>query len=330
MASTGGRKEKVKRLRRTELAVPGSSTKMMGKAADSSADEVFLDLEDSVGPSEKESARAKVVQALKGLDWTGKVVAVRINALDTKLAYRDLIQVVELAGDRVDTIILPKVRRPEDVCFVDTLLTQIEENVGLEKRIGIEALIETAEGLTRVEEIARASSRLEALIFGPADFAASVGVPNLSIGAHRMDYPGHLWHFAMSRIVAAARAAGLQAVDGPFGSYTDLDGVRASAQMARTLGYDGKWAVHPAQIGVITEVFTPSEELVRQALAFAQRYRESADGDGLGVVALQGQMIDGASLRMVEELLGRAEMVEKAGKAGPGQQRVEGENGDHH
>ena len=302
------------RLRRTELAVPGSSPRMMRSAAASTADEVFLDLEDSVAPSEKEPARAKIVQALKELDWSGKVVCVRINGLDTKLAYRDLIEVVEPAGQYIDTIMVPKVRRPEDVYFVDTLLTQIEEYAGIGRRIGIEAQIENGEGLANVERIAFASPRLETIIFGPGDFAASVGVPNLSIGAHKMDYPGHVWHYVMSRIIAAARAAGLQAIDGPFGSYLDLDGVRDSAQIARTLGYDGKWAVHPAQIDVINEVFTPSEELIRQALAFAERYKRATEIEGLGAVALDGQMIDGASLRMVNELLRRAEQIERAGK----------------
>jgi len=302
------------RLRRTELAVPASSMKMMRSASRSTADEVFLDLEDSVSPGQKELARANVVQALKELDWTGKVVAVRINGLDTKLAYRDLIEVVEAAGQRLDAIMVPKVRCPEDVYFVDTLLTQIEEQVSIDKRIGIEAMIENAMGLGNVERIALASRRLETLVFGPADYAASVGVPNLSIGAHAMDYPGHVWHYAMSRVVAAAKAAGLQAVDGPFGSYTDLEGVRKSAQMARTLGYDGKWAVHPAQIDVINDVFTPSDELIRQAMAFVERYRGPEGTNGQGVVAMDGQMIDGASLRIVDDLLRRAEMVEKAGK----------------
>ncbi len=297
------------RLRRTELAVPASSIKMMRHAAGSSADEVFLDLEDSVAPTQKHTARTNVVQALRELDWAGKVVAIRINGLDTKLAYRDLIEVVEAAGRHLDTIIVPKVRGPEDLYFVDTLLTQIEEQVGIDRPIGIEALIETALGLANVEKIAFGSRRLEALIFGPGDFAASVGVPDLSIGSHGMDYPGHVWHYAMSRVVAAAKAAGLQAVDGPYGSYTDLEGVRASARMARTLGYDGKWAVHPAQIDAITEVFTPSEELVRRALAFVERYRGASEAKAQGVVSLDGQMIDGASLRIADNLLRQATAI---------------------
>ncbi len=291
--------------------------KMMVGASSSDADEVFLDLEDAVAPSQKEPSRAQIVRALKELDWTGKVTCVRINGLDTKLAYRDLIEVVEPAGQYIDTIMVPKVRRPEDVYFVDTLLTQIEEYVGIENRIGIEAQIENGEGLVNVDKIAFASPRLETIIFGPGDFAASMGVPNLSIGTHKMEYPGHVWHHAMSRIIAAARAAGLQAMDGPFGSYADLEGVRASAQMARTLGYDGKWAVHPAQIEVINEVFTPSAELVRQARAFAERYERATEIEGLGAVALDGQMIDGASLRMVNELLRRAEMVKMRKASAP-------------
>ena len=196
------------RLRRTQLAVPGSSMKMMRSASSSNADEVFLDLEDSVAPAEKEPSRAKIVQALKEFDWTGKVICVRINGLDTQLAYRDIIEVVEAAGQYLDTIMVPKVRRPEDVYFVDTLLTQIEENVGIEKRIGIEAQIENAEGLINVDRTAFASPRLETIIFGPGDFAAAMSGPTLSIGDHTMDYPGHIWKYVMSRIVGAALPAG--------------------------------------------------------------------------------------------------------------------------
>lgn len=305
------------RLRRSQLAVPGSNVRMIGQAAASTADQVFLDLEDSVAPSQKEDARRNVAEALKTLDWAGKVVGVRVNGLDTGLAYRDIIQVVESGGERLDTVILPKVGRPEDICFVDTLLTQIEQRMGLNRRIGIEALIETAEGLVNVEKVVYASRRLETIIFGPADFAASVGVPSLNIGAQPLDYPGHLWHFPMVRIVAAAKAAGLQAIDGPFGAYQDLEGLRRVAQMARALGYDGKWAVHPAQIEVIHEVFTPSEEQVKQAMAFAEHYRHLANGDGRGVAALGGQMVDEASLRMAQELLRRADMVESAKRTVP-------------
>ena len=303
------------RLRRSQLAVPGSNAKMIRQAAASAADQVFLDLEDSVAPSEKERARQNVVEALTTLDWAGKVVCIRVNGLDTGLAYQDIIQVVESGGEHLDTVMLPKVRRPEDVCFVDTLLTQIEQRTGLNRRIGIEALIETAEGLVNVEKVAFSSRRLETIIFGPADFAASVGVPGLNIGAQPLNYPGHLWHFPMVRIVAAAKAAGLQAMDGPFGAYRDLDGLRASAEMARALGYDGKWAVHPAQIEVIHQVFTPSEEQVRQAIAFAEHYRGLSSGDGTGVTAVGGQMVDEASLRMAQELLRRAELVETGGRS---------------
>jgi citrate lyase subunit beta/citryl-CoA lyase len=288
---------------------------MMRSASASTADEVFLDLEDSVAPAEKEPSRAKIVQALKELDWSGKVICVRINGLDTKLAYRDIIEVVEAAGQYLDTIMVPKVRRPDDVYFVDTLLTQIEENVGIEKRIGIEAQIENAEGLINVDRTAFASPRLETIIFGPGDFAASMSVPNLSIGAHKMEYPGHIWHYVMSRIVVAARAAGLQAMDGPFGSYTNLEGLRDSAKMAFNLGFDGKWAVHPAQIDVVNEVFTPSEEMIQQAVAFGERYKRATEIEGLGAVALDGQMIDGASLRMVHSLLRRSDLIKETEKA---------------
>jgi citrate lyase subunit beta / citryl-CoA lyase len=300
------------RIRRSQLAVPGSSPKMIRQAAGSAADHVFLDLEDSVAASRKEESRRNVVEGLKTLDWGGKTVCVRINGLDTALAYRDIIEIVESAGERLDTVMVPKVRCPEDIYFVDTLLSQIEQRMGLKKRIGIEALIETAEGLVNVEKVAFSSRRLESLIFGPADFAASVGVPGLNIGAQPISYPGHLWHFPMFRIVTAAKAAGLQAIDGPFGAYQDLEGLRTAAEMARALGYDGKWAVHPAQIEVVHQVFTPSEEQVRHARAFAAHYSSLAAGDGTGAMAMDGQMVDEASLKMAQDLLRRAEMAEGA------------------
>ncbi len=301
------------RIRRSQLAVPGSSPKMIKKAAESGADEVFLDLEDSVAPSRKEEARQHVIDGLRTLDWSGKTVSVRINGLDTGLAYREIIEIVEQAGEHLDTVMVPKIRRPEDVCFVDTLLGQIERRIGLSKRIGIEVLIETTEGLVNVEKVAFASPRLECLIFGAGDFAASLGVPSLNIGAQPHVYPGHLWHFPMMRIVVAAKAAGLQATDGPFGAYQDLEGLREVAQMAGALGFDGKWAIHPSQIDVVHQVFTPTEEEVRHARAFSEQYSDLAT-QGTGVTTIRGQMVDEASLKMAQEILRRAELIQ-GGKA---------------
>ncbi len=297
------------RLRRSQLAVPGASPKMIRQAAASGADEVFLDLEDSVAPSRKEEARANVIEGLKNLDWSGKTVSVRINGLGTSLAYRDIIEIAEEAGEQLDTVMVPKVARPEDVYFVDTLLSQIERRTGLSRRIGIEVLIETAEGLVNVEKIAFAGLRLESLIFGAGDFAASIEVPSLNIGAQPISYPSHLWHFPMMRIVTAARAAGLQAIDGPYGAYQDLEGLRVAAGTARALGFDGKWAVHPAQIEVVHQLFTPTEEEVRQASAFVEHYSNLSAGSGTGVMTLGGQMVDEASLKMAQQVLRRAELA---------------------
>ncbi len=285
---------------------------MIRQAAASTADQVFLDLEDSVAPARKEEARHNVAEGLRTLDWASKTTCVRINGLETALAYQDIIEVVEAAGKNLDTVMVPKVRCPEDVYFVDTLLGQIEQRMGLDRRIGIEALIETAEGLVNVEKIAFASRRLETLIFGAGDFAASMGVPSLNIGAQPFGYPGHLWHFPMVRIVAAAKAARLQAIDGPFGAYQDMEGLRTVAQTARALGFDGKWAVHPAQIEVVHQVFTPTEEEVRQARAFMEHYDGIAADSGTGAITINGQMVDEASLKMARELLRRADLADGA------------------
>jgi citrate lyase beta subunit len=260
---------------RSELAVPGSNTRMIEKAAGSDADVVFLDLEDAVAPTEKIAARATVVAGLREREWGTKSVAFRVNPLDTPFFYRDLIEVVEGAGDAVSLIVVPKVNRPEDIFVVDTLLTQLEAALELPGRIGIEAQIETAEGLVNCEKIAAASTRVEALTFGPGDFAASAGMPSAQIGVpDEWDarYPGHRWHYAMSRIVIAARAAGVRAIDGPYADFRDQDGLRRSCEIARGLGFDGKWGIHPAQIPVINDVFSPSDEEVAWARRVLAEY----------------------------------------------------------
>jgi citrate lyase subunit beta/citryl-CoA lyase len=293
------------RTERSELAVPASNPRMIDKALASDADVAFLDLEDAVAPSEKPHARAHVIAALRDKDWKGKPGAYRINALDSPFCYRDLIEVVEAAGDRLDFVVVPKVNRPEDVHVVATLLGQIEQSVGIDRRIGIEVQIETAEGLINCERIAAASPRVEAIIFGPGDYAASVAMPLTQIGVPDEwddSYPGHRWHYPMSRLLVAGRAAGIRVVDGPFADFRDEEGFRRSCRVARALGFDGKWCIHPAQIVIANEVFSPSAA----ELAWAQKVLDTyaaATASGLGAIAIDGKMIDAASIRMAERTL---------------------------
>ena len=294
---------------RSVLAVPASNLGMAEKALASQADAVFLDLEDAVAPDEKAEARGKIVQALQELDWGDRPTLYRSNALDTPYFYRDVIEVVEEAGDRLDSILIPKVQRPEDLHVAATLLYQTELSAGLEPgKIKIEGQIESARGLVSVDGIAVATGRLMALHFGPGDFAASVRMPQTSIGV--MDewdevYPGHRFHYAMQRIVVAARAADLRAVDGPVADYRDEDGLRKSCLLARSLGFDGKWCIHPAQIETVNEVFQPTEEETEWAKKVLKAYEE-ASAAGRGAITLDGQMIDAASIRMARNTLDQA------------------------
>ena len=294
---------------RSVLAVPASNLGMAEKALASPADAVFLDLEDAVAPDEKAEARGKIVQALQELDWGDRPTLYRSNALDTPYFYRDVIEVVEEAGDRLDSILIPKVQRPEDLHVAATLLYQTELSAGLEPgKIKIEGQIESARGLVSVDGIASATGRLMALHFGPGDFAASVRMPQTSIGV--MDewdevYPGHRFHYAMQRIVVAARAADLRAVDGPVADYRDEDGLRKSCLLARSLGFDGKWCIHPAQIETVNEVFQPTEEETGWAKKVLEAYEE-ANAAGRGAITLDGQMIDAASIRMARNTLDQA------------------------
>jgi citrate lyase subunit beta/citryl-CoA lyase len=279
---------------------------MAEKALVSAADAVFLDLEDAVVPDEKADARGKIVRALKELDWRNRLTLYRANALDTPYFYGDVIEIVEGAGERLDALMVPKIQRPEDLHVVATLLYQIELSVGLEPGgIKIEAQLESAEGLVNVDGIARATQRLTALHFGPGDYAASVRMPQRSIGT--MDewdevYPGHRFHYAMHRIVVAARAAGLRAVDGPVADHRDEEGLRESCLAARSLGFDGKWCIHPAQIETVNDVFSPTEEEVEWARKVVQAYEE-ANAAGRGAISVDGQMIDAASVRMARNTL---------------------------
>jgi citrate lyase beta subunit len=294
------------KLSRSILAVPANNVRMVEKALASEADAVFLDLEDAVAPDSKAAARGDVVSALKELDWRGRPGLYRANALDTSYFYRDLIEVVEVAGNALDAVMIPKVNRPEDLHAVSMLLSQLELAMELEKgKIKLEAQIESAEGLANVDSIASATSRLEAIHFGPGDFAASVSMPQTSIGV--MDewdevYPGHRFHYAMQRIVVAARAAGLRVLDGPVADYSDEEGLRRSCLIARSLGFDGKWCIHPAQIAVVNESFSPTDREVEWAKKVVAAYEEA---NATGSVSVDGHMVDAASIKLARNTLGK-------------------------
>jgi len=295
------------RLRRTELSTPGSNEKMMAKAAASAADVVMLDLEDSVAPTEKAAARGKIVNALTTLDWGKKTRAVRINNLETAYAYRDVIEVVEAAHARIDLLIVPKVKSARDVWWVDVLLTQIETRLGATKRIGLEVLIEEVEAMINVEEIARASPRLEALIFGPGDYAASQGMEAKDIGDGG-EYPGDIWYYARNKIIIAARAAGIDMIDGPFAGFTNPEGLRRECLRARALGAVGKWVIHPNQIEIVNELFAPTRDQVERARKLAAAYAQ-AQAAGLGAVSVDNVMVDAASIRMLRKTIEMAELI---------------------
>lgn len=287
--------------RRTVLSVPGHIEKMHDKALDSGSDAVMLDLEDSVPVDLKADARGRVIQSLLSRDWSRKTVLYRINGLDTPFGYRDLLEVVEAAGPVIDAVVVPKITHPGDVHFVGRMLDGIEMNKGWARKIGIEASIETATGLEAVSEIARASNRIQTLVFGVADYSASIGARLVSISGHGEKeseiYPGHRWHFAMSRMVMAAKANGLQAIDAPYGNFRDPEGLRQGAGMACALGYDGKWAIHPDQIEIINQTFSPSAEDIERARKVLDAYRQ-AGIQGLGAVAVEGRMVDQATVRL--------------------------------
>ena len=300
------------RLERSMLSTPASDYAMIRKAASSAADAVCIDLEDSVAPDRKAASRANVARALRELDFGHRARIFRINALDTPFAYRDLIEVVEAAGDRLDLVIVPKVDRPADVHFVDTLLTQIQLAQGFPNRIGVEAQIETALGCLNADAIAAASPRLEALIYGPGDFAASVQMPLDAIGEadeHDRLYPGHRWHYVMQRILVAARAHGQLCIDGPYASFRDVEGFTRACEVARALGYDGKWCIHPDQVPIANDVFSPSEAELSWAREILVANAE-AEREGRGSFALNGQMVDAATLRMAHSTLARARRAE--------------------
>lgn len=315
------------RLNRSELAVPGSNYRFLEKAAQSPADVVFLDLEDAVAPDDKAAARKNIIKALSELDWGKRTVSVRINGLDTHYMYRDVIEIVEQAGERLDLIMIPKVGTAADVYAVDMLVSQVEAAIGRKKRIGFELIIETALGMANIDAIAGASPRNESLHFGVADYAAStqarttgIGGPNPMYGVltdpdaagERAYHWGDMWHYAIARLVIAARANGLRALDGPFGDIKDVEGYKAQARRSAALGCEGKWAIHPTQIDLANELYAPSAEEVEKAnrilAAMAQAQKE-----GRGAVTLDGRLIDIASIRQAENMVRKAARIADAG-----------------
>ena len=298
------------RVQRCELAVPASNVKMIEKSADSAADFVFLDLEDAVAPGDKVQARKNAIEAVNGIDWAGKgkTIVVRINGLDTHFMYRDVIDLVEQAGEKLDTIFIPKAGDPADVYMVDALLTQIEEAKGFKNKIAIEAIIETALGMANVEAIAQSSPRLEALHFGVADYSASTRARTVNIGGLNPDYPGDQWHSAISRMVVACRAYGLRPIDGPFGDIKDPEGYQLACRRGAALGIEGKWAIHPSQIELANEVFSPPEEEVAKAHRILEELEKAAK-EGKGAATLDGKMIDAASAKMAENVVRAAEAI---------------------
>lgn len=313
------------RLHRSELAVPGSNTSLFEKAAASAADIVFLDLEDAVAPDDKPQARRNIIQGLNELDWGRKTMMIRINGLDTHYMYRDVVDIVE-ACPRLDMILIPKVGVAADVYAIDMLVTQIENAKGRSKRIGFEVLIETALGMANVEAIAQSSKRLEAMSFGVADYAASTRARTTVIGGvnresvvltdpdeqgNRQSFWTDPWHAAQTRMLVACRAYGLRPIDGPFGDFSDPDGFRAAARRAAVLGYEGKWAIHPSQVALANEVFTPTEAEVTKARRIKEAMAQAAK-EGKGAVSLDGRLIDIASIRMAEALLAKADAIASA------------------
>jgi citrate lyase subunit beta/citryl-CoA lyase len=298
------------RLRRTVLAVPATNERALAKAPTLLADAVFVDLEDAVATSVKgDEVRTRAAHALAESDWRVETVSVRINGLDTEWWRDDLEALVRGAPARLDSVVLPKVESPAEVDGVDRLLAELEEELGLERPIALEAQIESARGLVEVERIAASSVRLETLIFGPGDYAASLGVAQRFIGELDPDYPGDQWHYARSRIAAAAHAFGLQPIDGPYAALEEV-GLQQSARRARLLGFQGKWVIHPDQIQTVRDIFSPSEEELAHALRVLDALAEAADsGDGVAIVG--GAMVDEASRRLAEGVVRRAEAAGK-------------------
>jgi citrate lyase subunit beta/citryl-CoA lyase len=297
------------RARRSELATPASNERMCQKAAQSGADLVFLDLEDACAPLAKEGARAIAVAALTEQDWGRTVRAVRVNGLDTQWCHDDIIEVVTGAREALDVLIVPKARSARDVWWVDVLLTQLETKLRMDHRVGLEVLVEESEGLANAVEIARASDRLEAIIFGAGDLSASQRARVDGNFDPVGDYPGDFWHFARFQVVTAARAAGIDAIDAPYPAYQDPDGYRRSATHASLLGFDGKWAIHPSQIAIAHDVFSPTPDEVTEAQQAIEAY-ERAESEGIGAIGRDGRLVDAAHMRLARNVLHKAALAE--------------------
>jgi citrate lyase subunit beta / citryl-CoA lyase len=295
-------------LRRSELAVPASNDDMFAKATKAGADLVFLDLEDAVPAGYKEDARRKAITALNDIDWGRTARAVRINGLDTKWCHDDVIEVVAGAGENLDTIIIPKARTARDVWWVDVLLTQLESKLSLSKHIRLEVLIEEVEGLANAEAIAVASPRLDALIFGVGDFSLSQGARVDTNFVPLGEYPGDFWHYARNKVIVAARIAGIDAIDAPYPDFKDVQGYERDARRASLLGYTGKWAIHPAQVPIANEVYSPTADEIALAQRNVAAYRE-AEANGRGAVGVNGVLVDAAHVKMAEETLARAAAI---------------------
>ena len=315
------------RLNRSELAVPGSNPKFLEKAASAKADVIFLDLEDAVAPDDKVPARKNIIEALNDLDWSDHTISIRINGLDTHYMYRDVVEIMEGAPGKLDLLMIPKAGTAADIYAIDMLVTQIEDATKVEKRVGFELIIETALGMMNVDELAGASPRLESLHFGVADYAASTKARTTVIGGPNADYHvltdpdddgnrdvhwGDMWHYPIARMVVAARAHGLRPIDGPFGDFSDPDGFIAQAKRASTLGCEGKWAIHPTQIDLANECFSPSEDEVTKAKRILEAMEE-AQKEGKGAVALDGRLIDIASIKQAEVMVQKSEQIKAAG-----------------
>ena len=297
-----------KRLRRCQLSVPGSSEKMMTKAAGLELDHVFLDLEDAVAPNAKVSSRGMIIDALNNLEWNPKTVCVRINDVETEYCHDDIIEIVTGAGDKLDTIMLTKAKSAHDVVFVHLLLDQLEKKLGLKNRIGIECLIEEVEGMMNVEEIAACSDRLECLIFGMGDYSASQGMNLRSIGADSGGYPPDLWHYPRYKLTIACRANGIDPVDGPYANFRNPDAFRTECERSNVLGMVGKWAIHPSQIEIAQEVFSPTQKAVDAARKQQKAYNDAIE-HGLGAIDVEGVMVDAASVRILQNTIDKADMI---------------------
>ncbi len=295
------------RARRCQLSVPGSSEKMMTKASALELDHVFLDLEDAVAPNAKVGARSMIVNALNNLKWTPQTVCVRINDVQTQWCHDDIIEVVTGAGENLDTIMLTKAKSAADVRFVHLMLDQLEQKLGLKRRIGIECLIEEVEGMMNVEEIAACSDRLECLVFGMGDYSASQHMQLTSVGSTGR-YPADIWHYPRYKMTIACRANGIDPVDGPYANFKNSEGFRREAERAHVLGMVGKWAIHPSQIDIAQDVFCPSAEDIATARKQMQAY-DQALADGLGAINVDGVMVDAASIRIVQNTIDRANLI---------------------